>query len=99
MTKLSSEEIEAKLARLPAWVVKDAKLHREYKFADFAHAIGFLATAAPGIEKMDHHPEWFNVYNKVIVDLTTHSADGITAKDFALAEHLEGIAKSVTTKA
>ena len=51
-----------------------------------------MATAAPSIEKMDHHPEWFNVYNRVIVDLNTHSAGGITQKDFDLAALLEGIA-------
>ena len=53
------------------WEVVSGKLHREYKFADFAHAFGFMATAAPLIEKMDHHPDWSNVYNRVTVDLWT----------------------------
>ena len=92
MAKLTDSEIDAGLAKLAGWNVQNAKLHREYKFADFSHAFGFMATAAPTIEKNDHHPEWANVYNKVIVDLTTHSAGGITQKDLDLAALLEGIA-------
>ena len=71
------------------------KLHREYQFPDFIHAFGFMATAAIAIEKMNHHPEWFNVYNKVKVDLTTHDAGGITQKDIDLAMTLEGLAKKL----
>ncbi len=66
----------ARWRRCPGWSVKDGKLHREYKFADFPHAFGMMATAAPAIEKMDHHPEWCNVYNRVTVDLSTHDASG-----------------------
>jgi 4a-hydroxytetrahydrobiopterin dehydratase len=80
---------------MAGWSVKDGKLHREYKFADFPHAIGLMAIAAPSIEKMNHHPEWANVYNRVTVDLTTHDAQGITEKDFELANLLEGIAKKL----
>ena len=68
------------------------KLHREYQFADFVHAFGFMATAAIAIEKMNHHPEWRNVWNKVVVDLTTHDAGGISAKDVELAKLLDGFA-------
>lgn len=93
MKKLSEAEIAEALGAMPGWGVKDGKLHREYKFADFVHAFGMMATAAPAIEKMNHHPEWFNVYNRVVVDLTTHDAGGITKKDFELAVLLEGIAK------
>ena len=93
--KLSDAEIEAALRQLPAWTVQNGKLHREYKFPDFAHAFGMMATAAPTIEKMDHHPEWSNVYNRVTVDLSTHDAGGITQKDFDLAMLLEGIAKKL----
>lgn len=71
------------------------KLHREYQFPDFIHAFGFMATAAMAIEKMNHHPEWFNVYSKVNVDLTTHDAGGITQKDIDLAMTLEGLAKKL----
>jgi 4a-hydroxytetrahydrobiopterin dehydratase len=93
MKKLTDAEIAAAIAQLPGWIVAAGKLHREYKFPDFAHAIGFFATAAPAIEKMDHHPEWSNVYNRVTIDLVTHSASGITARDVELARLLEGIAK------
>ena len=96
MAKLTDAEISAGLASLPGWTVQLGKLHREYKFADFAHAFGFMATAAPTIEKNDHHPEWANVYNRVTVDLTTHSAGGITKKDLDLAALLEGIAKQLS---
>jgi len=81
---------------LPGWKVQNSKLHRVYKFADFAHAFGFMATAAPLIEKNNHHPEWANVYNRVTVDLMTHDADGITQKDLDLATLLEGIAKQLS---
>ena len=96
MVKLSEEEIRAALQPLSGWTVQNGKLHREYHFPDFAHAIGFMAAAAVGIEKMNHHPEWFNVYNRVTVDLTTHDAGGITERDFKLANLLDGIAAKLT---
>ena len=91
-TKLGGAEIAELLKSLSGWSVKDEKLHKEYKFSDFVHAFGFMATAAIAIEKMNHHPEWFNVYNRVVVDLTTHDAAGISQKDFDLAMLLDGIA-------
>ena len=96
MKKLTDAEISAALAALPGWSVQNAKLHREYQFADFPHAFGFMATAAPQIEKMNHHPEWFNVYSRVVVDLTTHDAGGITQRDVDLAKLLESIAKKLS---
>jgi 4a-hydroxytetrahydrobiopterin dehydratase len=95
MKKLDEAEVSARLQQMPGWSVVGGKLHREYKFTDFPHAFGMMATAAPAIEKMDHHPEWSNVYNRVTVDLTTHDAGGITRKDFDLAALLEGIAKKL----
>jgi 4a-hydroxytetrahydrobiopterin dehydratase len=94
-SKLSDSEISAAAAKLPGWTVVNGKLHREYKFAGFPEAFGFMATAAPTIQKMDHHPEWFNVYNRVTVDLSTHDAGGITQKDVELATLLENIAKKL----
>ena len=94
--KLADEAIKTGLHNLPGWSVKDAKLHREYQFPDFAHAIGFITIAAIGIEKMNHHPEWSNVYNRVHIDLTTHDAGGITQKDVDLARFLEQIAHKLT---
>ena len=89
---LSGTELQELVEALEGWQVKDGKLHREYRFADFVQAFGFMATSAFGIEKMNHHPEWLNVYGTVVVDLTTHDASGITAKDFELARHLDRIA-------
>ena len=94
--KLTEPEIHSALKDLKGWTLAHDKLHREYKFTDFVHAFGFMATSAIAIEKMDHHPEWFNVYNKVIVDLTTHDAGGISAKDIELAKLLDGFAGKLT---
>jgi 4a-hydroxytetrahydrobiopterin dehydratase len=89
MQKLFETELQSALAQLNGWQLANGKLHRDYKFSDFIHAFGFMATSALAIEKMNHHPEWFNVYNRVTVDLTTHDAGGITAKDVALAKLLD----------
>ncbi|HZU28575.1 MAG TPA: 4a-hydroxytetrahydrobiopterin dehydratase [Bryobacteraceae bacterium] len=89
MQKLSDAELHAALGQLSGWTLSGGKLHREYKFPDFVHAFGFMATAAIAIEKMNHHPEWFNVYNRVTVDLTTHDAGGITARDVELGKLLD----------
>ena len=91
--KLTDAEIDAALSRLPEWTVAAGKLHREYRFPDFVHAFGFMATAAIAIEALGHHPDWANVWNRVVVDLVTHDSGGITAKDVALAEKLEAIAR------
>jgi 4a-hydroxytetrahydrobiopterin dehydratase len=87
--KLSTTDIETRLASLSGWSVVNGKLHREYQLADFVEAFGFMAKVALIAERMNHHPEWFNVYNKVIVDLTTHDAGGISAMDFDLATAME----------
>lgn len=93
--KLSDAEIQAALRGLPDWKVLNGKLHRKYHFPDFVYAFGFMAAAAVAIEAMGHHPEWSNVWNRVIVDLTTHDAGGITEKDVTLAQKLEGIARKL----
>ena len=95
MTKLTDSELRNALAGLTGWSVAQGKLHKEYQFADFIHAFGFMATAALAIEKMNHHPEWFNVYNRVRVDLATHDAQGITSKDVELAKLLDATAKKL----
>jgi 4a-hydroxytetrahydrobiopterin dehydratase len=92
MTKATDEEIQAALEELGAWTVEGGKLHREYMFRDFVQAFGFMAQAALLAERAAHHPEWFNVYNRVVVDLTTHEASGITDKDFDLARGMEQVA-------
>lgn len=93
LPKLSEPEINDALAALPGWSVVNGKLHRDYKFPDFVHAFGFMATSAIAIEAMNHHPEWFNVWNRVTIDLMTHDSGGITANDTKLAAKLEEIAK------
>ena len=91
-TKLTETEIAMALSDLPDWKVVGGKLHREYKFADFVAAFGFMTGAALVAQAMDHHPEWFNVWNTVRVDLATHDAGGITALDVKLAQSMEKLA-------
>jgi len=93
MARLNDTELAAAVEALPGWTIANGKLHREYKFPDFVHAFGFMATAAIAIEAMEHHPEWSNVWNRVVIDLTTHDSGGITAKDILLAGKLEALAK------
>jgi len=90
--KLSEAEIAAAVAALPEWSVVGGKLHREYHFKGFAEAFGFMASVALVAEKMDHHPEWFNVYSTVKVDLSTHDAGGLTQLDVELARRMEALA-------
>lgn len=91
MTKIPSNEIENALKNMEGWSVVEGKLHKEFKFDDFNEAFGFMTRAAMHIEKMNHHPEWFNVYNKLIIDLTTHDAGGITENDIKLAKTLNSL--------
>ena len=91
-TKATESEIQKVLAELESWTIKDGKLHREYRFRDFIQAFGFMSQVALLAERAAHHPEWFNVYNRVVVDLTTHEAGGITQKDFDLAREMEATA-------
>jgi 4a-hydroxytetrahydrobiopterin dehydratase len=92
LPKLSEQQLTDIVKGLDGWSIHNAKLHREFTFADFVHAFGFMATAAIAIEKMNHHPEWSNVWNRVTVDLTTHDSGGITENDVALARLLTDLA-------
>ena len=91
MEKLSSEKIESELKNITGWKVVNEKLHKDFVFNDFNEAFGFMTRAAMHIEKMNHHPEWFNVYNKLTVELTTHDAGGITENDVKLAKILNSL--------
>ena len=73
------------------WKIVNNKLHKEFMFANFIEAFGFMTQAAMIAEAMNHHPEWFNVYKKVVIDLTTHEAGGISELDFQLASKMEQI--------
>jgi len=91
LAKLTDEEIKKELANLAGWSVVNDKLHKDFVFKNFIEAFGFMTRAALYIEKMNHHPEWFNVYNKLKVDLTTHDAGGITQNDINLAKTLNSL--------
>jgi 4a-hydroxytetrahydrobiopterin dehydratase len=92
MPRLSDDDVRERLLGLPAWALANGKLHREYRFADFVEAFGFMTRAALVAEAMNHHPEWSNVYRTVVVDLVTHDAGGISDLDFTLAAKLEALA-------
>jgi 4a-hydroxytetrahydrobiopterin dehydratase len=93
LNRATQAEIQEALIKLGSWILEEGKLHREYRFRDFVQAFGFMTQAALLAERAAHHPEWFNVYNRVVVDLTTHEAEGITQKDLDLAREMEQIAK------
>ena len=95
LPKISEDQLNSVLKGLEGWSIEQGKLHREYTFEDFVHAFGFMATAAIAIEKMNHHPEWFNVWNRVVVDLTTHDSGGITENDVSLARLLNDFARKL----
>lgn len=86
MDKLSEDEVQKRLLDLAGWDLVDGKLYKEYKFKDFHQAFNFMNDLAITINKLDHHPDWSNTYNKVFISLVTHSAGGITELDFKLAK-------------
>jgi 4a-hydroxytetrahydrobiopterin dehydratase len=90
--RLTDDEVADRLAAMPEWSLRTGKLFREYKFADFVEAFGFMTRAALHIEKLNHHPEWFNVWATVRVQLTTHDCGGISVRDFELADVLDRLA-------
>ena len=85
VSKLSTSEISSALETLLSWSLEDAKLTREFRFADFSEAFAFMTRVALLAETMNHHPEWSNVWNRVRVQLTTHDAGAITQRDVDLA--------------
>jgi 4a-hydroxytetrahydrobiopterin dehydratase len=91
--KLSTREIAAGLRTLRGWKLVKGSLHRDFKFKDFTQAFGFMKRVAVVADRMDHHPDWSNAYNKVTVDLSTHSAGGLTTDDFELAGNIQKIYK------
>jgi 4a-hydroxytetrahydrobiopterin dehydratase len=92
-TPLSADALNGALGQLEGWSVQNEKLHRQFQFSSFVEAFGFMTSVAIVAESMNHHPEWFNVYNRVTVDLTTHDAGGITSKDVDLARRMNELAK------
>jgi len=90
--KLAPAEIDEALASLVGWSIDEGKLFRSFSFADFVEAFGFMTRAALVAERMNHHPEWFNVWSRVDVHLTTHDAGGLTRLDVELARAMDAIA-------
>ncbi|UBF29535.1 4a-hydroxytetrahydrobiopterin dehydratase [Kovacikia minuta CCNUW1] len=91
--RLTDEELKTALSQLQGWSLKDGKLHRQFQFGSVVEAFGFMSSVALVAEAAGHHPEWFNVYNRVTIDLTTHDAGGITQKDVDLAKRANELAK------
>lgn len=92
--KLNEAEIETKIKSLDAWKYNQGKLQKSFQFADFIQAFSFMTACSIVAEKMNHHPEWFNVYNKVKIDLNTHDIGGISQLDFDLAEQMDELSKN-----
>ena len=93
ITQLNPAERDAALARLPLWSLREdgQAIMRKLKFSDFGEAFGFMTRVAIAADKADHHPEWFNVYNRVEITLTTHDAGGLSKRDVALAEAIDAM--------
>ena len=91
MSKLSKDTIEKKLLHLPDWEFNDNAIHAEFEFDNFKDCFSAMSRIAFECEALNHHPEWTNVYNILKISLSTHDADGVTQKDFDLAEAIETI--------
>jgi 4a-hydroxytetrahydrobiopterin dehydratase len=89
--KLTDAEIQQRLQNVKGWSLENGKLHRAFECKDFVAAFGNMTRVALVAESMNHHPEWFNVWNKVVIDLNTHSVKGISDLDFVLAEKIDQI--------
>lgn len=89
LTKLSRSQISERILKLDRWRLNRGRLHKEYEFDDFPSAISFITRIAPLAEKLDHHPDIFNSYNKVVIELHTHEVKGLTEKDFELASMID----------
>ena len=92
--RLSQNEIDREVSELDNWKVVNGKINKTFEFKDFVQAFGFMTKVAMNAEKMNHHPEWFNVYNRVRIDLVTHDVSGISNYDIELAKIIDTIAKT-----
>lgn len=90
--RLPDDEIRTRLEAIPGWAYEDGKLRRRFQFDGFVAAFGWMTSVALVAERMDHHPEWTNVYSRVSVDLCTHDAGGVTELDFELAARMSALA-------
>lgn len=92
----SDAEIKESLQSLNLWEIKNKKLYKNFKFKNFNQALRFMVGVGVESEKMDHHPEWFNVYGNVRVELMTHKVNGITNLDFELAKEMDKIESEIS---
>jgi len=101
MTPIDPSSLRTRLDALPGWTLDQEQraISRSFRFQDFAQAFGFMSQMAIVSEKMDHHPEWFNVYNRVEVRLTTHDANGLTSRDLDWAARADSAFKTVSEAA
>lgn len=90
--KLTESEITTNLADVSGWTIEDGKLHKQFQFETFVEAFGFMTSVALIAESVNHHPEWFNVYNRVTIDFMTHDVGGISDSDFLLAKKADALA-------
>ena len=95
--RLTQQQISNLTTELPRWSLVNGKLHRELRFADFNEAFGFMCRVALVAETMGHHPEWSNVWNKVVIELTTHDAGGLSTLDLALAQRIETLTSGLSS--
>jgi 4a-hydroxytetrahydrobiopterin dehydratase len=91
--KLADAEVAERIAKLAAWKIVGGKLHREIVFKSFVEAFGFMSSVALVAEKMNHHPDWSNGYNKVVIDLVSHDVKGLSQRDFDLAAAIDALAR------
>lgn len=91
MAALSDTEARARLAGLDGWEIVDGKLHRELAFADFGEAFAFMTRVALIAEKLDHHPDWSNSWNSVVIDIVSHAEGGLTERCFELAARVSEV--------
>lgn len=89
--RLSEKEISVALQELAGWSLSNGKLHKEFKFRDFVEAFGFMSRVALIAERLNHHPEWCNVYSGVTIDLTTHDVGGVSKRDIEFATEVEAL--------
>jgi 4a-hydroxytetrahydrobiopterin dehydratase len=92
--RLDEKRLEEEIKKLNGWGVKEGRLSKSFKFANFVKAFGFMTQVAIEAEKMDHHPDWTNVYNQVEINLVTHDAKAITTNDLKLANIIESVFKN-----
>ena len=90
--KFTDEEVRQAHARVPQWTIRGDTLHREFAFADFSQAFAFMTRVALAAEKLNHHPDWSNSWNKVSIDLSSHDVKGLSRRDFDLASAIDNLA-------